>query len=134
MVRDHLDHLLLDGQKWIERSHRVLKNHCDLTTPDVVQFLPGHLHQVLSFEFGLTGSRTVFRQQTHNRHDCLAFSCTRLSDNGETFAVLDTEIQVINCLHFPLRCVKFDLQACHFEQGHQSRSLGSSASRIPSPM
>ena len=46
----HFLHLLAHANKWVQRGHRILKDHCDFLSSDLPQPLDGYGGKLLAFK------------------------------------------------------------------------------------
>jgi hypothetical protein len=110
MMHDDFDHLFFYGEERVQRRHRVLENHCDMTAPDAVQLPWLHLQQVPVPEKRFSANASVLRQQAHEREKELTLARTRLTNNGQRFTFIDFEIHPVDRLHHTLASLKLNLE------------------------
>ena len=97
MHPQHLGNLIAAGEQRIQCRHWLLKNHCNLITPDSAHLIIGKLQQILPFKLNLSGdfSRRTF-QQPHNGHGGNALAAAGLTDDTNAFALVHLKAEVVD--------------------------------------
>src|SRR5688500_15489249 len=139
MGLQHLGHLALDRQVRVQRGHRVLEDHGHLHAPDLVQLIDRQVQDLLALELHAAFSAAILGQQTHDRHEDLALARAGFADDAKRLAGLDREADVVDGADGALRGGEGGVEVADVEDGGHAarvpqRSLGSRASRSPSPM
>ena len=83
--RDRLGDLVTDREHGIERRHRILEDHRNLPTADLLQLLLRHGQEIATLVERLSAHDPPrrHRDQPEHRHDRDALSRTRLADDTE---------------------------------------------------
>ena len=95
MVADaqRLNYLVSDGEHWVQRGLRVLKNHGDLAPSDFPHLLVAQLHQIFAVQDDLPryypGRRLGYKSQQGQGSHCLA--ATGFSHNSQSFTLTQRE-------------------------------------------
>ena len=133
---DHFRNLLANGHQWVERGHRFLKDHRDLAAAHLPHLGLAKAKQVGAVELDAARHDLPrrLRDQAHERQGGDGLAAAGLADDCQGFTSFDTERNVLHRLNQPAAGVEDRGEAGDFENGsHQSRCLGSRASRKASP-
>ena len=95
-----LDQLIADGEKRVERGHRVLKDHADLIAADFAEHFGRECGQIRAVkdhfirrDFGIVGQKVQ-----HGEHrDALAAAA--FADDADGFAFIHVQVYAANGLH-----------------------------------
>ena len=113
-----LAYLAADRHRRRQRCHRLLKNHRDLTAPDLLHLLGVALQQVLPFELDLSSNRlAVSRQQTHNRQRRHRLAAAALTHQAQYLAFVEVQRQPVDSPDCALFGLKLGVQRFDLEQG-----------------
>jgi hypothetical protein len=108
MYLESLGDLSTDSQYWIQRCHRLLKNHTDASTTHTPHFLFGNLSEIRAFEQHLTicyFARGI-RYQPHHRQRRYRLAAARFPDKSEYLTFIDVKRHAVYSLHIPAGCGK----------------------------
>ena len=118
VVTNNLKDLITNCHNRVQRCHRILEDHGNLTTTHLAHFLFAQLQQVVSFIEDLTGkdlSRRI-RNQTHDASRQCRFTCAGLTNKAERFTASDLQICIIQCAdHTVCGCID-DVQILNIQQ------------------
>jgi hypothetical protein len=134
----------------VQAARRLLKDHADPIAPQVAHVALPDLQQVLPVEEDLARLDPTWRRdEAQNRQARDALSAAGLADEAHHFSAVHVEVEAGHRTHDAVRRVEAGLKAPHLEEpvphhavppsrrchlGDRHRfSLGSRASRIPSP-
>ncbi len=112
--------LLADGEKRIERGHRVLKDHGDAVAADVGELALRKRKQIAAFENGMAADNLSrgLRNEAENCQAGDAFAGTAFADDAERFAGLNIQRNAVDGADDAVVGVKFDAEVVDFEQSH----------------
>src|SRR5262249_24618321 len=134
-----LGDLVADCERWIERSHGLLKNHGDLPPADFLHFALALVQQIFPFEKYLAASDFAWRarKQAQNRQRSDSLATASLAYDAERFTLLQRKGNVLNRIENAPFEAKTDRKVLHLQQRrvhfHLSYCRGSKISRKPSP-
>src|SRR5918992_1564053 len=137
---ERLADLSADGQDRVQRGHRVLEDHCDLPATDLPQLRVVELQQVLPAEHGGPARHApVASEDPEQRERGHALAAARLADDAECLTWGDVEGDAVDRVDQAAPRPELDVEILDRQERlarHQPRprSLGSSASRSPSPI
>src|SRR6185312_15694532 len=131
--------LLPDPEHRVQARHRVLEDHRDVPAADRAQVLVLQPDEVGAVEDRLAAADVAGAgEDPEQRERGYALAGARLADDAERLARRDVEGDPVDRVHGPTRRPELDGEILDAEQrvGHQMRprSLGSRASRSPSPI
>ena len=139
MQLDGLDNLLADLRRRVHAGHRVLEDHGDFLTADLLHVLFAGLHDVVSgqIDFAFDNARRGHRVELHDRLRGHGFAAAAFTDNRQHFALVHVQRHAANGLDLARIGVKRHMQVFHIQNSlcHAAYLLrrGSNASRRPSP-
>jgi hypothetical protein len=97
MPHDPLDDLVADGERRIERRHRLLEDHRDAIAADVAQRRGRQAKEVGAFEEDFAGGHPArARDEAHDRERGHALAAARFADEAERAAGSDVEIDAVD--------------------------------------
>ena len=153
---DRLGDLVADGEDRVQARHRLLEDHRDVRAAHTAQLLRPKSQQITPVEPDLAVDDLAGRdiQQLHDRQRRDALAAARLTDDPQSLATLQGEVDAVNGSDCPVHHVEVGSEAPHVEQDVRVRrrtgeaspvlggvrlllhilALGSSASWRPSPM
>ena len=122
---DRLGDLHADGQRRIERTHRLLKDHRDAIATNLAHLRIRQLEQVLAFEQDLAGHNPTRRvgNQPHQRHGGHALARARLADDGQSLASLQREGHIVDRGQFAAFGSETRRQTADIEQRHVQKPI-----------
>ena len=100
MYLESLGDLSADSQYWIQRCHRLLKNHAYASATYTPHFLFRNLSEISAFEQHLTicyFARRI-RYQPHHRQRRHRLAAARFPDKSEYLALIDVKRNVVYSL------------------------------------
>src|SRR5882724_11362102 len=137
MHEDRFRDLPADREHRIERTHRILKDHCQPVATQEAHFIVGQLHQVATLEQDFTADDFSgrVRNEPEKRVCGHRFSTTRLADQRQHLSGIDMKADTVYRLCHRATIEKVRAQVANFQQSrtHFCRNLGLSASFNPSP-
>src|SRR5215831_9823547 len=113
-----LGDLVADCERWIERSHGLLKNHGDLPPADFLHFPLALVQQIFPFEKYLAASDFAWRarNQAQNRQRSDSLATASLAYDAERFALLQRKGNVLNRIENAPFEAKTDRKILHLQQ------------------
>ena len=106
-----------DRQHGIERRHRVLEDHRDLTPADPAENAIRLPKKIAAGEHGLAATHTaISRQKAEYRKRCDALPAAGLSDDAQRLARRDLEVDPVDGVHRASPRRELDAQIVHGEQ------------------
>ena len=89
--------LLADRHDWIQRCHWLLKDHCDLLSPDLFHLRLRLFQQILSIEQDLSSLyRGRSRQKPHQRKAGHAFAAAGFAYDPQSLSFVQLHIQMVD--------------------------------------
>ena len=107
--------LASDTIERVKRGHRFLKDHGDLAATNLVELTLGHSDEFLTAIAGRTACTAIGRQQSHQRHRGLAFAGPGFTDDCNSLAGHDIEIDVFDGVNDAVIGVELDIQTANLE-------------------
>ena len=103
--------LLTDAHDGVERRQRILEDHCDLVSAQLVHLLFGNAQKVTSVvkNFSALINR-VHRRDPHDRFRCNGLTRARLSDDRQRFSLVQIERDITYSLYLTCIRAETDLQ------------------------
>ncbi len=117
VVDDRFGDLAADRVKRIERGHRLLKDHRDLGTADLVELVISQSDQFLAPIGGGASDGAVSSEQAHNAHHRLALAGAAFADDGERLAGTDIEADALDRIDRAIRRREIHFQVADRENG-----------------
>ena len=121
MNRQRLRDLIADAYHWIQRSHRLLKNHRDIFATQTAQMICVGLQQIFSIVDNRTlrrNQRRFLRQQTHDRHGANGFAAAGFTDQRNRTVDGNVEADTFYRVKKKMAIdAKLDAQIVYAEQG-----------------
>jgi len=105
MPQERLGDLVADGERRVERGHRLLEDHREPGAPQLAQPRRRQPEQILAFEPHLARDDAPGRRR-HEAHDAErgdALAAARFADDAERAAALEAEVDAVHGSH--LACV-----------------------------
>ena len=125
VLDQHLGHLARNPQVWIERGHRVLKDHREPDTADFVQLAPRQAQQLPAAKAGAARAAAVAGEQAHDREEGLGLARAELADHAHALALIDPKAQIAHGCHLAFRRRESGSQILDFqERGRPVRGRG----------
>src|SRR5690606_39776692 len=116
MPPEDLCDLPIYRHRWVERSHRFLKDHSDVPSADSLHLLLVEGKQVAAREQNAAApDRGRLGKQAHDTQADGAFSTSRFADDAEHLAALDRQCYVIDCLDSLADGVECDRQIAYLQ-------------------
>ena len=119
--------LIADGEHRIQRRHRLLENHRDLSAPDAAHHSRVGARKVEHSVFGTReleasadDSAAAVLDESHDRQRTHRFAGSRFADDGDCFTPVDRERQVANGGDDAIRRREFDAQLFDAKNGRGS--------------
>ena len=112
VFKEHrLGDLLTDAHDGVERRQRVLEDHCDLVSAQLVHLLFGNAQQVASVVKDLSALiNRVHRRDTHDRFRCNGLTRAGLTDDRQRFSLVQIERYITHSLYLTCIGAEADLQ------------------------
>ena len=102
VVHRHLDELLPEGHRRIQRCHRLLIDHGDGTAAYAAQLLRRQTKQVAALKQDLaSGDAAGFAQVTHDGERDGRFPAAGFADQSVRLAADDFQIEIDHCRYVP---------------------------------
>ncbi|MNR02419.1 hypothetical protein D3C85_1182690 [compost metagenome] len=102
MFDQNFGYLFAHFNRWVQRSHRVLKYHANIFAANAFHLFHANLQQILSLKNNLAllhfGGRR--RYETHNRLRCNAFAAAGFPHNSYCFTFAYFKIHSADSLYF----------------------------------
>ncbi len=117
VAADRLGDLRADGQRRVERRHRVLEDHRDLLAADVLERLVGHRGQLPVLEADRAGHHAPGGlHETHDRERGDGLAAAGLAHDPEHRPLLDLERDAVDGVHLALAGLEVGAEVLDFEQ------------------
>lgn len=102
MLADHLHHLFANSSRWVQRCHRLLKNHRHFGTAPLAELFLGCIQDIFTQQFYLPAMDpvTALRQQTHGQHRRYRFSGAGFAHYANNLAAFDLQRYVVQGVNF----------------------------------
>ena len=110
MHEDSLGNLRADRHAGVERGHRVLKDHGEKASAQLLELLFRIRRDVRIVYKNFSCHARVFRQQAHNGLKQCAFAAAGFSDDGQHLARVQRQVNAPHRLHGSARGVVADVQ------------------------
>ena len=123
---DRLHQLVADGEHRVERGHRVLEDHGDLSAPDVAHLLLGEARAGRTSWnriWPVTTSPAGPFDQPHHREGAHRLAAPRLPHHPELLALVDGEGHPVDGAHDALVSGEVGAQVLDLEEGFSHRRL-----------
>src|SRR5262249_44658204 len=118
MATDRLDDLVANGERRIERGHRLLEDHGEPRATQVAQLARRDLEQVAAFEMNLAAHFGILRrQQAHDGERRHALAAARLAYQSQGAAALEREVDAVDGANRAVVGGKADGELPQFQQG-----------------
>jgi hypothetical protein len=107
-----------DVEHRVERSHRLLEDHCDVAAAHLAHLVFREVEQVAALEQDAAGDHAPggLRKQAHDGERRNRLAAARLADQRNDFAGLDPVGHPLHRAHHALRGDEMDVQVLDFEQ------------------
>jgi hypothetical protein len=118
VAQDRLGNLVADGERGVQRSHRLLEDHCELVAAQVAQALRRALQQVFALEQHLAVGDAPRRlgHEAHDRERGHALAASGFADDAERAAALEPEIDAVHRAHLAVLGVEQRPQPANFKE------------------
>lgn len=118
--------LMPDGERGIERGHRLLEDHRHPVAADIGEFAFGEGEEIAAVEDRLSRDNIGRRagQQTHQRQRRHAFAAPRFPDDAQRFARIHGERDVLDEIRNMRGAREFQRETTDFEYGMPGGRIG----------
>ena len=118
MLPDRFGELKADGQDRIERCHRLLKDHADLTAADLADFLFAQRQKIAAVEPDAATDDTARRRrnEAQNRERTDRLAAAGLADHRNGLALPDIIRDAVDGSDEPRRRLEMSPQVLYLEQ------------------
>ena len=102
--------LLAYGHNRVQRSHRVLENHCHVVTAHFLQLTLAHFEYVFAFELNRTAfdnSRRI-RNKVHDRQCGSSFARTGFAYQAQSTFFADSDVNAVDSMYIAVFCFVMD--------------------------
>src|SRR5688572_14260690 len=126
---------MADAIERIERGHRLLEDHADAGATDAIEITLGFAQYLFAVKQDRAARASVRCQKAKRGHHELALARPRLADDGQRVTFGDVQGDAAHSMHSAAGDGEFNLEIANGKKGRRhQRSVGSRASRRPSPM
>ena len=117
IAHQNFAHLAANGQHRIQRRHRVLENHRNLTAANPPHLLRRFLRQVIAAKANAAaGNFAIIAQQLENRFTGDALTASGFSDNADQFPGVQRKTDATHRVYFTLTGEEGCVQVFKFQQ------------------